>query len=69
MNRPKINIIDCETGEELVREMNDEEFANHQNIVAQSEENERLKVQAQLDKTALLSRLGITEDEAKLLLG
>ena len=69
MNRPKVAIVDCETGKELVREMNDEEFNTYQNDVADKSENDRIAGEVQSQKTALLAKLGITSDEAKLLLG
>lgn len=69
MSRPIIKIVNVETGEELEREMNDAEFAKYE--AEQASEAERLaNAQAQAAaKAALLQRLGITEEEAKLLLG
>lgn len=68
MSRPSITIYDCETGETIFREMNDAEFAQFEkdkataiNFKAEAE----AKAQA---KAELLERLGITADEAKLLL-
>jgi len=68
MSRPSITIYDCETGETIVREMNDAEFAQFKkdeataiNFKAEAE----AKAQA---KAALLAQLGITEEQAKLLL-
>ena len=66
MTRPMIRISD---GVEVVdREMNDDEFAQYQ-IDLKDEEN-RVKAQkAAADaKAALLTKLGITADEAALLL-
>ena len=57
-----------ETNEIIDREMNDEEFAIYeaqQEANAQAEANAKAQAEA---KTALLQRLGITEEEAKLLL-
>ncbi len=57
-----------QTGEVVDREMNDEEFAAFEIY-----ETQRLAAKAEAEtkaaqKAALLERLGITEDEAKLLL-
>jgi len=66
-------IINCETGEVIERELNAEEIAQQE-----IDEANYLATKAILDaeaeakatqKAALLERLGITEDEAKLLLG
>ena len=34
MNKPTIKIVDISTQEEIVREMNDEEYAQYQQMVA-----------------------------------
>jgi len=68
MTKPTIRIYDCETGETIDREMNDVEFAQYQTekeTALQREAEAETKAQA---KAALLDRLGITADEAKLLL-
>ena len=76
MSRPIVRIHDLATNEIIDREMNNEEFAKYEMDLAQIE-SEKLaqdlltaeaeaKAQA---KTALLERLGITAEEAQLLLG
>lgn len=66
--KPQVKIFNCETGEEIVRNANAEEIAQMKidadNAVAAKAEAEA-KAQA---KAALLERLGITQDEANLLL-
>lgn len=62
-------IINCETGEVIERELTAEELA--QQSINEAEQavrvaEEAAKAQA---RQALLDKLGITEDEAKLLLG
>ena len=69
MNIPTIRIHNTETGEVLDREMTDVEFAKYQ-----ADEIEALQLKAEAEakatqKAALLERLGISEDEARLLLG
>ena len=61
-------IIDAATGNETIREYTKEETAEVQKAIA-----EGLKLQAEIEttanaKAALLTKLGITADEAKLLL-
>lgn len=68
MSRPIKKIYDCATGETIEREFTDEEFAQHQADQA-AFLAQKTEVEAQAAaKAALLERLGITEDEAKLLL-
>jgi hypothetical protein len=68
MSRPIKKIYDCATDETIEREFSDEEFEQYeldtQNAIAAKAEAEA-KAQA---KAELLERLGLTEDEAKLLL-
>ena len=67
-----IGIYDHSTGENVIREMTveeqeirDAEIANNLAAKAEAEVEAAAKAEA---KAALLDRLGITEDEAKLLL-
>jgi len=62
MTRPIISIGDTN------REMNDEEFAELQQRQTDLEKVEELALKVETDKAALLAKLGITADEAKLLL-
>jgi hypothetical protein len=69
MPKPIIKIVNSETGEEIEREMNAKEFAQYeidQERKAQRKAEEAAKAEA---KSALLERLGITAEEAQLLLG
>jgi len=68
MSRPTVKFFDVETNEELIREMNDEEYAVHLTVVEKAAINIAKFEQAQASKNALLDKLGITEEEAKLLL-
>ena len=68
MTRPMVRIHNTETNEIIDREMNDEEFAQYEVVKSQAEAKQaEAEAQAQ-SKADLLERLGITEDEAKLLL-
>ena len=65
--------VNCETGEVTERELTADELAQREaNAVAA--ESDRVAQEAEAtqkaaEKAALLAKLGITEDEAKLLLG
>lgn len=64
-----VKIHDLETGQVIVREMTDSEFTTYEkNQKELAEAKFELQTKATA-KTALLDKLGITEDEAKLLLG
>jgi hypothetical protein len=68
----QIGIFNAETGEQIVRDATPEEIEAREIEVNAYLANEELKMQAAAakaaQKAALLDRLGITEDEAKLLL-
>lgn len=63
-----IKIHNVETGEITERDMTAEEFAIWKAGNAEAEAEQKAKAQAAAAKAALLEKLGITEDEAKLLL-
>jgi len=68
MTNPIIKIVNTETGEEIVREMNAEELTQYETEQAEVVAKEQAKVEQATAKAALFTRLGITADEAKLLL-
>jgi hypothetical protein len=64
-----VRIHNIETDEVIDREMNDDEFAQYEADVAAQAAAEATATQRAADKAALLTQLGITEEQAKLLLG
>lgn len=69
MTRPMVRIHDLSTDEVIDREMNDAEFAQYEADQAAAAERAAAEAAKAAEKEALLARLGITADEAKLLLG
>jgi hypothetical protein len=69
MTKPQVKEYNCETGEEIIRDATDAEIAqmelNAANYMARKAEAEAKETQRQ----AILDRLGITAEEAQLLLG
>lgn len=68
-SRPMVRIHNSQTDEVIDREMNDDEFAQYETDKAEQAAMIKAQAKAEADKAALLARLGITEDEAKLLIG
>ena len=67
--KPQVKIVNCETGEEIVRDATAEEIAQME-LDAANDVARKAEADAKENaKAALLARLGITEDEARLLLG
>ena len=65
----KIQEINCETGEEVVRDATAEELTQSEIDRAQVLVEQQAKAEAEAQRQALLAKLGITEEEARLLLG
>jgi len=64
-----IVIHNTETGEIIERDMTAEELAQHQKDLANAKAEQIKKQEKAAAKEALLEKLGISADEAKLLLG
>jgi hypothetical protein len=61
--------VDAVTGEETLRDMTPAEIANIDKIAANNKAKEQAATIKETAKSALLAKLGITADEAALLLG
>ena len=66
---PQVKIVNVETGEEIVRDANAEELAQIELDAANAEARKQAEAQAATARQALLNKLGITAEEAQLLLG
>lgn len=69
MTKPIIRIHDLATDEVIDREMTDAEFIKYQADLAAVAAETIAEENKETAKADLLARLGITADEAKLLLG
>jgi hypothetical protein len=68
MSRPTVRIHNLATDEVIDREMNDAEFAQYETNLA-ADATAKAEAEAKVTaKAALLAQLGITEEQAKLLL-
>jgi hypothetical protein len=68
MTKKKILIHNVSTGEVIEREMNVEELAQHEIDLAKEKEHSTIQATKAAEKAALLEKLGITAEEAALLL-
>jgi hypothetical protein len=69
MTNPTIKIHNVETGEVIERDFNEAELAQLAIDQETAQVTKEAEAQKATDKAALLEKLGITEDEARLLLG
>ena len=67
--RPMVRIHNMETNEIIDREMNDDELTQYEADQTASTIEAAALAQRSADKAALLAQLGITDEQAKLLLG
>ena len=69
MTKPIVRIHNTETNEIIDREMNDQEFAQYEaNQAARAIAKAEAQAKA-AQRRAILEHLGITEEEARILLG
>jgi hypothetical protein len=67
--KPQIKIVNCETGEEIVRDATVEEIAQME-LDAANEAARKAEAEAKAaEKQAILNRIGLTADELKMILG
>jgi AmiR/NasT family two-component response regulator len=69
MTKPMVTIHNAETGEVIKREMNAAELAQIKADDAATQARLEAEATKAVAKAALLAKLGMTEDEARLLLG
>ena len=73
MTTPQITVIDCLTGETIIRDYNETELAQHEADKAQATKDAAAKAKADTAKTAarqaVLDKLNLTADEIATLLG
>ena len=69
MSKPIIRIHNTETDEVIDREMNEVEYSKYQADQAEYEAKQAEAKVREAQRQALLDRLGITSEEAKILLG
>jgi len=68
MTKKMISLTDAITGENIVREMNAEELAYIEQMKAETIAEQEKATQKAIQKAALLEKIGITAEEAALLL-
>lgn len=65
----EIKIVNCETGEEIIRELTIEE-KDQIELAAEKDAESNIKAEEKIAaRKAIYERLGLTEEEARLLLG
>ena len=66
---PQIKIVNCTTGDEIVRDATAEELAQMDIDAANAETQKQTEAQAMAERQAILDRIGLTADELKTILG
>lgn len=69
MSKPIVKIVNLETGAEIEREMNDAEFEQYEADQAEAAAKAAELAAKSQARQVILDRLGLTEEEARLLLG
>jgi hypothetical protein len=68
-NTPQVKIVNCETGEEILRDATFEEIAQIEADLANHSARQAEAEAKANARQAILDRLGLTADEAALILG
>lgn len=69
MSKPMIRIHNTETDEVIDREMTNDEFAQYKKDIERIQKQLVKSEERKIVRQSLLEKLGLTEDEANLLLG
>ena len=69
MTTPQKTVHDIATGETLTREMTADELNAYENMQAEVEATKQTQIAKAVARQTVLDRLGLTEQEAQLLLG
>ena len=67
--KPQIKIVNCTTGEEIIRDANAEELAQMEIDAADSQARNLELKNKEADRQTILDRIGLTADELKTILG
>jgi hypothetical protein len=69
MSRPTLTIHNADTGEVIERELTDAELLQHEADLSAAATRKADQIAKESAKAAVLARLGITSEEAQLILG
>jgi len=69
MTNPQIKIVDADTGEEIIRDANAEELAQFAKDKADYATRQAEAEAKAAQRQAILDRLGLSQEEANILLG
>jgi hypothetical protein len=68
-SKPQVKIVNCETGEEIVRDATADEIAQMEIDKANAAAAKAEAKAKETAKAAILDRIGLTSDELKTILG
>ena len=68
-SKPQVKIVNAETGEEIVRDATAEEIAQIELDLVNATARKAATAEKEIERQAILDRLGLTADELKTILG
>ena len=68
-SKPQVKIVDCTTGEEVIRDATADEIAQMETIAIEAAAKKQLDQAKEIQRQAILDRLGLTADELQTILG
>jgi len=67
--KPQVKIVDCTTGEEIIRDATAEEIAKMETIAIEAIAKRQAEQAKEIERQTILDRLGLTADELQTILG
>jgi len=68
-SKPQVKIVDCTTGEEVIRDATADEIAQMETIAIEAAAKKQSDQAKEIQRQAILDRLGLTADELQTILG
>ena len=67
--KPQIKIVNCETGEEIVRDASADEILQIELDAAAGQAKRAAEIEKETQRQVILDRIGLTADELQIILG
>jgi hypothetical protein len=67
--KPQVKIVNCETGEEIVRDATADEIAQMELDAAAGRIKRAAEIEKETQRQIILERIGLTADELQIILG
>jgi hypothetical protein len=67
--KPQVKIVDCTTGEEIIRDATADEIVQMETIAIEATAKKQAEQAKEIERQSILARIGLTADELQTILG